>query len=205
MLVNAVSLHSEISLSGVFMDDSLVGMDIKEIIDWLTTDDPRIIAVTGMGGLGKSLLLKLVFDTQKIKETFDHQIWVEVSQSFSVQQLVQHIASEVKLPKNKRKTHLSVNILRDNIRSHLQGSRCLLVLDDVWDIRAKELIVSQNFKVMISTLDKKVAQQMGAQRTHDMNHLFKADSRKLFFMHAFHKDEIESFRGPEENSRRHCR
>ncbi|GLJ39091.1 hypothetical protein SUGI_0796970 [Cryptomeria japonica] len=34
---------------------------------------------------------------------------------------------------------------------------------------------------------------------------FNTDSRKLFFMKAIHKDEIESFRGPEENSRRHCR
>ncbi|XP_059066151.1 disease resistance RPP13-like protein 4 [Cryptomeria japonica] len=166
-------------------------MDVQPSSMLLTTDDPRIIAVTGLGGLGKFAAETRV-RYPKIKETFDHRIWVEVSQSFSVQQLLQHIASEVKLPENKRQTNLSVNMLRDNIRSYLQGSRCLLVLDDVWDRRAKELIISQDFKVMISTRDKKVAQQMGAQRAHDMNHLSEADSRKLFFMHAFRKDEIES-------------
>ncbi|GLJ39105.1 hypothetical protein SUGI_0797110 [Cryptomeria japonica] len=163
----------------------------RKIRLWRVSRKIRVWRASRLGGLGKFAAETRV-RYPKIKETFDHRIWVEVSQSFSVQQLLQHIASEVKLPENKRQTNLSVNMLRDNIRSYLQGSRCLLVLDDVWDRRAKELIISQDFKVMISTRDKKVAQQMGAQRAHDMNHLSEADSRKLFFMHAFRKDEIES-------------
>ncbi|GLJ07259.1 hypothetical protein SUGI_0063040 [Cryptomeria japonica] len=35
-----------------------------------------------------------------------------------------------KLPEYEKQSHLSVEEVRDNIRRHLQGSRCLLVLDD---------------------------------------------------------------------------
>ncbi|GLJ39101.1 hypothetical protein SUGI_0797070 [Cryptomeria japonica] len=199
--------------SGVLMDGNLVGMeeDINQIFGWLSTNDPRIISVTGMGGLvgarsiisyaglaqnftglGKSLPLKLVFDSQKIKETFEHRIWVEVSQSFSVQQLLLHIASEIKIREDKRQIHLSENVLKDNIRSHLQGSGCLLVLDDVWNTAAKRLIFSNDLTVMISTRDKEVAQKMGAQHTYEMDYLSEENSWRLFCMHAFPDDNNHS-------------
>ncbi|XP_059066149.1 disease resistance RPP13-like protein 4 [Cryptomeria japonica] len=143
-------------------------------------------------GLGKSLPLKLVFDSQKIKETFEHRIWVEVSQSFSVQQLLLHIASEIKIREDKRQIHLSENVLKDNIRSHLQGSGCLLVLDDVWNTAAKRLIFSNDLTVMISTRDKEVAQKMGAQHTYEMDYLSEENSWRLFCMHAFPDDNNHS-------------
>ncbi|GLJ24209.1 hypothetical protein SUGI_0461590 [Cryptomeria japonica] len=59
-LLTGESLRNRRKSSGLLSEATTVGMqnDIDLIIGWLLTDGPQIIAVEGMGGLGKTLLLQ---------------------------------------------------------------------------------------------------------------------------------------------------
>ncbi|XP_059440432.1 putative disease resistance RPP13-like protein 1 [Corylus avellana] len=72
--------------SGIFGRDG----DKKKTISLLLSDDAthnenlRVIPIVGMGGIGKTTLAKLVYKDQRVKEHFDLQAWVCVSDEFNV-------------------------------------------------------------------------------------------------------------------------
>ncbi|GLJ24213.1 hypothetical protein SUGI_0461680 [Cryptomeria japonica] len=196
-LVSGELIRNRRKSSGLLLEATTVGMqnDIDLISGWLLTDGPQIITVAGMGGLGKTLLLQHVFNSQKIRESFDHLIWVAVSQSYVAHQLLLHIGRQTKLPDDEKQSHLNAEEVRDNIRRHLQGSRCLLVLDDVWDKHALGDIgfpLEGGSKAMLSTRDRKVLENVGAHRIHHMDYLSEENSWRLFCIHAFPEDSNHS-------------
>lgn len=76
--------------NAIIQESHTVGMEhqIREINEliWQEINGPRVIAIVGMGGQGKTLLLQHVFNSQKDRggEGFDHMVWLPVSQKFSV-------------------------------------------------------------------------------------------------------------------------
>jgi disease resistance protein RPM1 len=83
----------------LFLQESqIVGMDddIKVITEWiLKEDNPPVIAVVGMGGQGKTLLLQRVFNSEEIRQHFDHQVWLAISQKFVVMELLRQVLREL--------------------------------------------------------------------------------------------------------------
>ncbi|GLJ24206.1 hypothetical protein SUGI_0461550, partial [Cryptomeria japonica] len=64
-LVSGELIRNRRKSSGLLLEATTVGMrnDIDLISRWLLTDGPQIIAVAGMEGLGKTLLLQHVFNS----------------------------------------------------------------------------------------------------------------------------------------------
>ncbi|WRX28349.1 NB-ARC - like 10 [Theobroma cacao] len=90
---------------------------------------PRI-GVCGMGGIGKTTLMRDIND-QLLKESekFDIVIWITVSKVLNIFKLQKDIAEFLKLqslPDNElqRATRL---------KNYLEGRRYVLILDDVWE------------------------------------------------------------------------
>lgn len=86
--------------SSAFIREShTLGMerDIDIITKWILEDGYGVIAILGMGGLGKTLLLQHVFKSEKVREHFDHFIWLSVSQKFVAKQLLLEIRRQIKL------------------------------------------------------------------------------------------------------------
>ena len=90
-IVNAYDSHDKRERSNAVIQESqTVGMEhqIIEINELIGQENgPRVIAIVGMGGQGKTLLLQHVFNSQKGGEGFDHMVWLPVSKKFSVKQL----------------------------------------------------------------------------------------------------------------------
>lgn len=83
-VLNAYNAEDLREKSSAFIREShTLGMehDIHIITNWILEDGYGVIAILGMGGLGKSLLLRHVFKTEKVREHFDHFIWLSVSQN----------------------------------------------------------------------------------------------------------------------------
>jgi len=62
----------------------------QEIINLLSAgtnnDETVIVAIHGLGGMGKSTLAQLVYNDAQIKK-YDHRIWVYVSRDFSLKKI----------------------------------------------------------------------------------------------------------------------
>eukprot|EP01018_Ginkgo_biloba_P008405 Gb_25803 [translate_table: standard] len=162
-----------------------VGMEekIDMIIGWLNDPDDRVIAVVGMGGLGKTFLLHHVF--QRAKGSFSTSIWLSIFQDYSLKQLQSDIGQKIGLSELK---DVSVEAAAESIDRRLQGQRSLIVLDDVWrEDRLVERIglpVERSCKIIISSRMKELCTKMGA-RVYDMELLSEENIWKLFCFHAF--------------------
>ncbi|RVW55423.1 Disease resistance protein RPM1 [Vitis vinifera] len=66
-------------------ESELVGIDKpkQKLIGMLLDDVSRtkVVSVVGMGGLGKTTLVKKVYDDVKVEKSFQHHAWVTVSSS----------------------------------------------------------------------------------------------------------------------------
>lgn len=133
-------------------DEDLVGMDnyrqhLKQLLG------PKIpalgvISLWGMGVMGKTTLVINVYEHHK--EEFDINVWLTVSQAFTVEALLRKLLLEIRTCKlamadglvNQRQQasndidNLGVSQLKRELQEALTQKRYLVVFDDVWDRRA---------------------------------------------------------------------
>ncbi|KAL2514255.1 Disease resistance protein RPM1 [Forsythia ovata] len=73
-------------------ETELVGIESpkKQIIRWLVEGESqfKVVSVVGMGGMGKTTLIKKVYDDFVVKKHFQNHAWITVSQSFVVEELL---------------------------------------------------------------------------------------------------------------------
>eukprot|EP00253_Pinus_taeda_P001196 PITA_01196 len=178
-----------------------VGMsvEVKSITKWILEDDGYgVIAVVGMGGLGKSHLVENVFNSPEVRKGFDHLVWLTVSPKLLVKKLLlvtgrQYLRLGEEDDKGHKMSKLSEAELAHRINRHLHEKRCLFVLDDVWDKEAWEKIglrlsSDRRNKIVVTTRDRDVAEQIGNRRTtreiYEKRYLSDDESWKLFLFHA---------------------
>ena len=113
--------------SGVVGRGNLVS-SIGNLLIKATNQQPSVIPIVGMAGLGKTTLAKLVYDNNG--GHFDEKIWICVSDNFDYIRILRGILESL--------THNSSTIKNKNeilecLKIRLKGKRYLLILDDVWN------------------------------------------------------------------------
>lgn len=205
--------------NALLQESQIVGMDddIQVITDWILKEDSRktVIAIVGMGGQGKTLLLQHIFNSEEVQKHFDCQIWLAISEKFIVIELLREVVKQFQqservkqfegnnenladqlngkkrahLPNEKELTDLSEEALRDKIREHLDKKSCLFAVDDVWDRYAwDEISLPSRLqdKVVVTTRNEEVAKAMGTgDQILHKNSLSEENSWQLFCLHAF--------------------
>jgi disease resistance protein RPS2 len=164
---------------------TLRGETIKEEI-WacVLNDDVRKIGVYGMGGIGKSTVMKhinnsLLNETQK----FESVIWVTVSKAFDVIKLQHDIASKLNLDLSKFE---DITTRASKLYAALKDKkRHVLILDDLWeafpleDIGLPEPTHENGCKLVLTTRLLDVCRRMGC-KDFKMELLSNEEARKLF-------------------------
>ncbi|KAL5565339.1 hypothetical protein UlMin_028503 [Ulmus minor] len=180
--------------------DEVIGRndDKKAIIELLLSDyetkkNVSTIAIVGIGGMGKTTLAQLIFNDEEVKKCFQPKAWVCVSESdvFDVKLLVQKIVTSV--GGMSPDPNFALEQLQTELRSHIEGKKYLLVLDDVWNEDSAEwdelakLLQSgaRGSRILITTRSKKVATATRTMRTHELGRLDEGKSLDLFRTWAF--------------------
>uniref|UniRef100_A0A2N9FWZ0 Uncharacterized protein n=1 Tax=Fagus sylvatica TaxID=28930 RepID=A0A2N9FWZ0_FAGSY len=146
--------------------------------------DVTTIGVHGIGGIGKTSVLKAVIDFPPIKLLFDVVIWVSVSRNWSTRKIQDQVLRQ-----------LSLSTSQDSETNHeiamrlfdaLQSQRFLLLLDDVWEHISLDLIgipqpaMENGCKMILSTRSRDVCRIMAADRMVQMERLLPEEAWELF-------------------------
>ncbi|KAI9187192.1 hypothetical protein LWI28_025338 [Acer negundo] len=120
-------------------DDDMVGFEgHKETLIKLLVADSRStglkhIWVVGIGGSGKTILVKNVYESKKVLKEYDCHAWIHMSRSCKINKVLRSMLKQLcKIRKQPDLLELDDEEVRDKLKSDLQQRRYLLVLDDVW-------------------------------------------------------------------------
>ncbi|URD93351.1 NB-ARC domain [Musa troglodytarum] len=165
------------------MESDMVGVgldeDAKGLVEQLTRRDPSknvvVLAIVGIGGIGKTTLAQKVFN--------DGKIWVCVSQDFSETDLLRSI---VKGAGGSHDGEHSRSLLEPLVAGLLRRNKLLLVLDDVWDAQIWDDLLrnplqggAAGSRVLVTTRNEGIARQMKAAHVHEMKLLPPEDGWSL--------------------------
>ncbi|XP_071936862.1 putative late blight resistance protein homolog R1A-3 isoform X2 [Coffea arabica] len=120
-------------------DEFVVGFEdeAKKVINQLESGSHKlqIVSIVGMPGLGKTTLAKKVYQDSSVVWRFHIRIWCTVSQEYNMKNLLVQILSCVYGEVNELK-FLNEEDLAFKLYKTLKRNRYLIVLDDVWDVKA---------------------------------------------------------------------
>ncbi|XP_048441952.1 putative disease resistance RPP13-like protein 1 isoform X2 [Pyrus x bretschneideri] len=177
-------------------ESSVVGRDgdKEELIRLLISDaesrnNVSVITIVGMAGIGKTTLAQLVYNDQRVKEHFDIQAWVCVSEDFDAvrvtKTLLESITSTVC-------DITDLNFVQVQLKHEVRGKRFLFVLDDLWNenyhdwnlLQVPFLYAAGGSKVVITTRSEMVASIVRNVPTHYLEPLSDEDCWSLILKHA---------------------
>ncbi|AQK66725.1 disease resistance analog PIC11 [Zea mays] len=180
-------------------DDSEIvghGEEIERLTQWLLEEnqDRTLIAIFGMGGLGKTTVASSVYKNQKIRRTFDCHAWVTVSQTYQAEELLREIMNQlIEQRASLASGFMTMSRMRlvEMIQNYLRDKKYFIVLDDVWDKDAW-LFLNYAFarnncgsKVLITTRRKDVYSLAVHSHVIELKTLNYAESWELFCKKAF--------------------
>lgn len=96
----------------------------------IASDNVTVLAISGIGGVGKTTLARQVYNDERVKGYFDVRIWISVSDDFNVKRLTKEFI-EFTLANWMQSDNLCN--LQQSLTESIVKFRFLLVLDDVWD------------------------------------------------------------------------
>ncbi|XP_031118797.1 probable disease resistance protein At4g27220 isoform X2 [Ipomoea triloba] len=136
---------------------------LEKLYRWLEDDNISSIGVYGMGGVGKTTLMRHVHNQILQKMSGVKVYWVTVSQDFSIEKLQDDIARTAGLQFHDENEELRATILHQ----HLVGKKTVLILDDVWKFIDLEKLGDphriEGCKFIITSRSSEVCRQIGCQ------------------------------------------
>ncbi|KAH1063472.1 hypothetical protein J1N35_028459 [Gossypium stocksii] len=140
---------------------------IEEIYNYLIGQEVRMIGVWGMVGIGKTTIMRHVYNKLQEEAKFSKMIWIKVSQSSDIRKLQKDIAHTLNNDLSDDETTIKrAAKLYEELRK--TGSY-LLILDDVCqsfslqNVGIPEPSANNGCKIVLTTLDRKIVQKMGCK------------------------------------------
>ncbi|KAI9377007.1 hypothetical protein POPTR_019G014312v4 [Populus trichocarpa] len=155
----------------------------KVIWSLLMDDEVPTIGIYGMGGVGKTIILKHIHnELLQRPDIYDHVWWVTVSQDFNINRLQNLIATQLHLNLSRedddlhRAAKLSEELKREQ--------KWILILDDLWNnFELEEVGIPEKLKgckLIMTTRSKTVCHQMACHRKIKVKPLSEGEAWTLF-------------------------
>ncbi|QHO05019.1 Putative disease resistance RPP13-like protein [Arachis hypogaea] len=151
--------------------------------------DVSVIPIVGMGGIGKTTLAQLVYQDGKVKENFDFQAWICVSEEFDVFKVTKTIIEAIT---SSFCSLTDLNLLQHDLKEKLSRKKFFVVLDDVWSESYDDwnkLLKPfrkgvKGSKILITTRSKRVASVVQTVSPYELSLLSEEDCWLVFSKHA---------------------
>ena len=174
-----------------------VNSHAKEIESLLESNDVQVVAIHGLGGIGKTTISKAVYN--RIVDSFEGSCFLEnVRENSRIIDGTIQLQEKI-LSKTLRASHVKVdNVSRgiNVIKERLCNKRVFLILDDAdiskkiedllgecdWILSRSRVIITRRDEHMIATLPQ-------GCKTYKVKELGTHEALELFSQHAFHKSK----------------
>ncbi|XP_047954086.1 putative late blight resistance protein homolog R1A-4 [Salvia hispanica] len=181
-------VSSRIDFGGI--NSKMVGLSdqFEQVRDRLIKGEEDRLLVTGMAGVGKTTLVKKVFDDPSIQRHFDLRAWVKIGRKWEGNDTLRCILAQVDPNTDHQMlTHGDYDdeeTLFRRLEGILKSKKCLIVLDDVWDTRFMRYLLDnlsqKNVRILFtSRINNK------ASPFHKVRLLNKEESEKLLGEEVF--------------------
>uniref|UniRef100_A0A2N9H9Z7 AAA+ ATPase domain-containing protein n=1 Tax=Fagus sylvatica TaxID=28930 RepID=A0A2N9H9Z7_FAGSY len=169
------------------MENITVGLDplLEEVWSCIADINVGIIGLYGIGGVGKTTLLKKI-NNKFLNQTseFDTVIWVVVSKEVNMENIQEVIRKKIEIPNDKWDS-ISGGERPSEILRVLRTKRFMLLIDDIWeriDLVSLGIPLQRLSKVVFTTRSKDVCGLMEAERRIRVECLAREEALTLFQM-----------------------
>ncbi|GLU07899.1 hypothetical protein SLE2022_248380 [Rubroshorea leprosula] len=161
-------------------------------------ENPCVIPIVGMGGLGKTTLARLVYNDAELEGVFEPKAWVCVSDEFDILRITRSILEQI--TQNKCDSE-DPSVLQGKVNNMLSGKKFLLVLDDVWsedyccwDVLQRVFVsAAVGSKIIVTSRIEGVARTMRASdRIYRLKVLPEDQCLSLLARHALGRENFDA-------------
>ena len=129
-------------MASPFLEEAeVVGIESHrdELINWLIEgpSNRMVFSVIGIGGLGKTTLVKKVYLNYKVVPHFDCCAWITVSHSYKMEEVLRDVLQQFYKARKEFAPMgfytMKVTSLIEELKHYLREQRYIVIFDDVWD------------------------------------------------------------------------
>jgi WD40 repeat protein len=159
---------------------------VEALREWLLqsqedqSDNIGLIAVQGMGGIGKTVIAQSLCHDRRVVEAFPDGIaWLAIGKN-SAMTVVEHTREIGKVLNDDLSRYDTAVACIHQYQSTIKEKAALIILDDIWQVRDIEqwLATSPRSKVLFTTRDASIGSALGA-RPFEIEHLSAAEANKF--------------------------
>ncbi|KAL1552088.1 putative late blight resistance protein R1B-14 [Salvia divinorum] len=117
--------------------DSFTAVGLEEQVDKLRDELCGIsigmttLAITGMGGIGKTTLARAVFEDERVVKDFPVRAWIDVSQNYRLENIFEKLLFSLERQVQRGLVKDGATT-REKIFQICRLNKCLIVVDDLW-------------------------------------------------------------------------
>ncbi|KAI5015886.1 hypothetical protein ZWY2020_059425 [Hordeum vulgare] len=160
------------------IEDSIIGRTEEENKIWVslsenTVQDLVVLAMHGIGGLGKTTLAKMIYNNNTKFEEYV-RVWIYVSETFDLNKIGNSLISQLS---QNESTYTETQMIHRSLSQLLANKKVLIILDDLWaedDSQLRSLTamlkVGRGGKVVViaTTRNEEIARKISTIPPHEL-------------------------------------
>lgn len=183
------------------LENNVVGLDddLEKVIERLLgySSEREVVAITGMGGIGKTTLAKKAYDYPRVRSRFDVHAWVTVSREYGMRRLLLSLVRCIPGMTTDKLVEKTEDQLAESLYRKLKDRRYLIVIDDIWSTKVWDDVTrcfpddDNGSRIILTSRLKDVAAYANPDSPlHEMGVLSLDDSWKLLSIKVFGVNDL---------------
>lgn len=176
---------------------------VELILDASADTEQRIISVVGMGGVGKTILVRNIYGCQALRDEFKCFAWVTILHPFNTEEFIESLAKQIPfvtrevdnkggtMNGDNRRQEPKKSIkekMEEKVTRYLKDKNYLIVLDDLssmseWDKIKHVLPTGNGSRIVVTTRLRPLAESVRSSEKYmyEIEELSEKDAFDLFY------------------------